>query len=81
MPTTVLVIGIAAMAAYAFAWMEFPGRDTLFLVVVGLLIVPIQIALIPMAKLYGCARDLRLDPRRGAVPRRLRTAVRDLPAP
>ncbi|MFJ2031209.1 carbohydrate ABC transporter permease [Streptosporangium sp. NPDC087985] len=52
-PTTVLVIGIAAMAAYAFAWMEFPGRDALFLVVVGLLVVPIQIALIPIAKLYG----------------------------
>ncbi|MEU7985794.1 carbohydrate ABC transporter permease [Streptosporangium canum] len=52
-PTTLLVIGIAAMAAYAFAWMEFPGRDGLFLVVVGLLVVPIQIALIPIAKLYG----------------------------
>ncbi|MFI6452879.1 carbohydrate ABC transporter permease [Streptosporangium amethystogenes] len=52
-PTTLLVIGIAAMAAYAFAWMEFPGRDALFLVVVGLLVVPIQIALIPIAKLYG----------------------------
>ncbi|MFD1936425.1 MULTISPECIES: carbohydrate ABC transporter permease [Nonomuraea] len=52
-PTTLLVIGIAAMAAYAFAWMEFRGRDTLFLVVVGLLIVPIQIALIPIATLYG----------------------------
>ncbi|MER7206753.1 carbohydrate ABC transporter permease [Streptosporangium sp. NPDC000239] len=52
-PTTVLVIGIAAMAAYAFAWMEFRGRDTLFLVVVGLLVVPVQIALIPIAKLYG----------------------------
>jgi alpha-glucoside transport system permease protein len=52
-PTTLLVIGIAAMAAYAFAWMEFPGRDTLFLVVIGLLVVPIQIALIPIAKLYG----------------------------
>ncbi|AQZ66258.1 Alpha-glucoside transport system permease protein AglG [[Actinomadura] parvosata subsp. kistnae] len=52
-PTTVLVIGIAAMAAYAFAWMDFPGRDTAFLVVVGLLIVPIQIALIPIASFYG----------------------------
>ncbi|GAA2866091.1 carbohydrate ABC transporter permease [Streptosporangium fragile] len=52
-PSTLLVIGIAALAAYAFAWMEFPGRDTLFLVVVGLLVVPIQIALIPVAKLYG----------------------------
>ncbi|MGW0069236.1 carbohydrate ABC transporter permease [Streptosporangium sandarakinum] len=52
-PATILVIGIAAMAAYAFAWMDFPGRDPLFLVVVGLLVVPIQIALIPIAKLYG----------------------------
>jgi alpha-glucoside transport system permease protein len=52
-PTTLLVIGIASMAAYAFAWMEFPGRDALFLVVIGLLVVPIQIALIPIAKLYG----------------------------
>ncbi|GAA3711638.1 carbohydrate ABC transporter permease [Nonomuraea antimicrobica] len=52
-PTTVLVIGIAAMAAYAFAWMDFPGRDLGFLIVVGLLIVPIQIALIPIAVLYG----------------------------
>ncbi|MEV4059356.1 carbohydrate ABC transporter permease [Nonomuraea dietziae] len=54
-PTTILVIGIAAMAAYAFAWMDFKGRDPLFLVVVGLLIVPIQIALIPIATLYGQA--------------------------
>ncbi|GAA3444649.1 carbohydrate ABC transporter permease [Planomonospora venezuelensis] len=53
LPSTILVIGIAAMAAYAFAWMEFPGRDALFLVVVALLVVPIQIALIPIAKLYG----------------------------
>jgi alpha-glucoside transport system permease protein len=52
-PTTILVIGIAAMAAYAFAWMDFPGRDASFLVVVGLLIVPIQIALIPIAAFYG----------------------------
>jgi alpha-glucoside transport system permease protein len=52
-PATVLVIGIAAMAAYAFAWMNFPGRDVLFLVVVALMIVPIQIALIPIAALYG----------------------------
>ncbi|MEV8638163.1 carbohydrate ABC transporter permease [Streptosporangium sp. NPDC051023] len=52
-PTTLLVIGIAAMAAYAFAWMEFPGRDTLFLIVIGLLVVPVQVALIPIAKLYG----------------------------
>jgi alpha-glucoside transport system permease protein len=52
-PATLLVIGIAAMAGYAFAWMEFPGRDALFLVVIALLVVPIQIALIPIAKMYG----------------------------
>ncbi|WP_327044340.1 carbohydrate ABC transporter permease [Microbispora sp. NBC_01189] len=52
-PATLLVIGIAAMAAYAFAWIEFPGRDTIFLVVIALLVVPVQIALIPIAKLYG----------------------------
>ncbi|MFC4589189.1 carbohydrate ABC transporter permease [Sphaerisporangium corydalis] len=52
-PATILVIGIAAMAGYAFAWMEFPGRDGLFLVVIALLVVPIQIALIPIAKMYG----------------------------
>ena len=52
-PATLLVIGIAAMAAYAFAWIEFPGRDTVFLVVIALLVVPVQIALIPIAKLYG----------------------------
>ncbi|GAA1306423.1 MULTISPECIES: carbohydrate ABC transporter permease [Planotetraspora] len=52
-PATLLVIGIAAMAAYAFAWIEFPGRDAVFLVVVALLVVPVQIALIPIAKMYG----------------------------
>jgi alpha-glucoside transport system permease protein len=40
-PATVIPILIAAYAAYAFAWMSFPGRDWLFLVVVGLLVVPL----------------------------------------
>ncbi|MBO2449817.1 carbohydrate ABC transporter permease [Actinomadura barringtoniae] len=52
-PTTILVVVIASLAAYAFAWIEFPGRDWLFLVVVGLLVVPIQVGLIPIAKLYS----------------------------
>ncbi|MCZ2523423.1 carbohydrate ABC transporter permease [Streptomyces sp. HB2AG] len=52
-PSTVLVVVIGALAGYAFAWMEFPGRDWLFLVVVGLLVVPIQVALVPVAKLFG----------------------------
>jgi alpha-glucoside transport system permease protein len=52
-PTTILVVAVASLAAYAFAWIEFPGRDWLFLLVVGLLVVPLQIGLIPVAKLYG----------------------------
>ncbi|MFI8183093.1 carbohydrate ABC transporter permease [Actinacidiphila glaucinigra] len=52
-PATLLVVVIGALAGYAFAWMEFPGRDWLFLLVVGLLVVPVQIALIPVAKLFG----------------------------
>ena len=53
LPSTLLVLGVAALAAYAFAWIRFPGRDALFLVVIGLLVVPLQVALIPIAKLYG----------------------------
>ena len=52
-PTVVLLTIIAALAAYAFAWIDFPGRDALFLVVVGLLVVPIQVGLIPVARLFG----------------------------
>ena len=51
-PTTVLVVLIASMAGYAFAWMKFPLRDPLFLVVVALLVVPLQMALIPVFQLY-----------------------------
>ena len=50
---TILPIMIASLAGYAFAWLEFPGRDWLFLVVVGLLVVPIQMALIPIFSLYN----------------------------
>jgi alpha-glucoside transport system permease protein len=50
---TILPIMIGALAAYAFAWLEFPGRDWLFLVVVALLVVPIQMALIPIFSLYN----------------------------
>src|SRR5215218_3555671 len=50
---TILPIFVASLAAYAFAWLEFPGRDWLFLVVVGLLVVPLQMALIPIFSLYN----------------------------
>ncbi|MFD7058394.1 carbohydrate ABC transporter permease [Streptomyces sp. NPDC059906] len=52
-PATVLVVVIGALAGYAFAWMDFPGRDWWFLAVVGLLVVPVQVALIPIAELFG----------------------------
>ncbi len=51
--STILPIFLAALAAYAFAWLEFPGRDWLFLIVVALLVVPIQMALIPIFSLYN----------------------------
>ncbi len=51
-PATVLVILIGALAGYAFAWLDFPGRDWWFMAVVGLLVVPVQVALIPVAKLF-----------------------------
>ncbi|MGQ4490808.1 carbohydrate ABC transporter permease [Streptomyces sp. 372A] len=52
-PSTVLVVVIGSFAGYAFAWMDFPGRDWWFLLVVGLLVVPVQVALIPVSKLFG----------------------------
>lgn len=52
-PSTVLVVVIGSLAGYAFAWMDFPGRDWWFLLVVGLLVVPVQVALIPVSKLFG----------------------------
>lgn len=51
-PATIIPILIAAFAAYAFAWMEFPGRRPLFIMVVALLVVPLQIALIPILRDY-----------------------------
>ncbi|MCI3276350.1 carbohydrate ABC transporter permease [Streptomyces cylindrosporus] len=52
-PATLLVVLLGAMAGYAFAWMDFKGRDWWFLVVVALLVVPVQVALIPLADLFG----------------------------
>jgi alpha-glucoside transport system permease protein len=52
-PATVIPITIAAFAAYAFAWLRFPGKSILFATVVGLLVVPIQMTLVPLLRLYG----------------------------
>jgi alpha-glucoside transport system permease protein len=52
-PSTVLVVVISALAAYALSWIEFPGRAWVTTIVVGLLVMPVQVALIPVAKLFG----------------------------
>jgi len=54
-PSTVIPITIAAFAAFAFAWIPFPGRGILFTIVVALLVVPLQMALIPILKIYSGA--------------------------
>ncbi|WP_367718200.1 carbohydrate ABC transporter permease [Nitratireductor sp. GISD-1A_MAKvit] len=52
-PATVIPILIAAYAAYALAWMKFPGRVLLLAAIVGLLVVPLQMSLIPLLRLYN----------------------------
>ena len=51
-PAVVIPLTVAAFAAYAFAWMEFPGRNLIFVTVVGLMVVPLQMALIPILRIY-----------------------------
>jgi alpha-glucoside transport system permease protein len=51
-PTTLLVIVFAALAAYAFAWLDFKGRQWIFALLIGLQIVPLQMSLVPIAQLY-----------------------------
>jgi alpha-glucoside transport system permease protein len=51
-PSVVIPITIAAFAAYAFAWLEFPARRVFFVIVVGLMVVPLQMSLIPLLRLY-----------------------------
>ncbi len=50
---TLLVVVIGSLAGYALAWLEFPGRDWIFVGVIGLMVVPLQMALIPMFSLYN----------------------------
>jgi alpha-glucoside transport system permease protein len=54
-PSTLLPLFLGAMAAYAFSWINFPFRDTIFLIIVALMVVPIQMALVPLLRLF---RDL-----------------------
>lgn len=57
-PATIIPIAIAAFAAYAFSWMDFPGRQILFAVVVGLLVVPLQMSLIPLLRMYNTIGEI-----------------------
>jgi alpha-glucoside transport system permease protein len=50
---TLIIIVVGALAGYAFAWLDFPGRDWIFIGVIALLVVPLQMALIPMFTLYN----------------------------
>lgn len=52
-PATLLTILMASYAAYAFAWMKFRGRDVLFVIVVSLLVVPLQLTLVPLLRLFN----------------------------
>jgi alpha-glucoside transport system permease protein len=67
-PSTLLPLAICAMAAYAFSWMRFPFRDTLFLIVIGLLMVPVQVAFIPvLTGMRELLPDLQLTRNYGAI--------------
>jgi alpha-glucoside transport system permease protein len=57
-PSTLLPLALAALAAYAFSWIKFPFRDTIFLLIVALMVVPIQMALVPLLRLF---RDFGLN--------------------
>jgi alpha-glucoside transport system permease protein len=52
-PSTIIPVVLASMAAYAFSWLSFPFRDGLFLIVVALLMIPLQVAFIPLLKLFA----------------------------
>ncbi len=52
-PATVIPIMVSAFAAYAFAWMGFPGRQVLFVLIIGLLVVPLQMTFVPVLQIYN----------------------------
>ncbi len=61
LPATIIPISIALLAAYAFAWMNFRGKNTLFIFVFALQIVPIQMALIPLLQLFSQGKILGFE--------------------
>jgi alpha-glucoside transport system permease protein len=67
-PSTLIPITICALAAYAFSWIRFPFRDTLFLIVIGFLLVPVQVAFIPLLTMFrDLLPDLALTRNYGAI--------------
>jgi alpha-glucoside transport system permease protein len=66
-PATIIPILISAFAAYALSWMQFPGRGLIIAVVVGLIVVPLQMALIPLLTLYNDIGSLLGLPSRSYV--------------
>jgi alpha-glucoside transport system permease protein len=52
-PSTLLPLALASISAYAFSWLKFPFRDTLFLLVVALMMIPVQVGFIPLLKLFA----------------------------
>jgi alpha-glucoside transport system permease protein len=52
-PSTLIPLTLASLAAYAFSWLRFPFRDTIFLVIVALMMVPVQVAFIPTLQLFA----------------------------
>jgi alpha-glucoside transport system permease protein len=65
-PATVIVVMFAAFAAYAFAWMNFRGRDVLFVVLVGLLVIPLQVTFVPVLRLFGAITEVSGIPLHGS---------------
>lgn len=65
-PATVIVVMIAAFAAYAFAWMQFRGRDWLFVILVGLLVIPLQVTLVPVLKMFTTVTSVTGIPLHGS---------------
>jgi alpha-glucoside transport system permease protein len=51
-PSVVISVGLAALAAYAFSWMKFKGRDWMYTAVISMLIIPLQVALIPLLRMF-----------------------------
>ena len=66
-PATIIVVLVAAFAAYAFAWMQFRGRDWLFVILVGLLVIPLQVTFVPVIKLLNTVTDVTGIPILGNV--------------